>query len=811
METLWQDIRFGARLLVRKPGFAAIAILTLALGIGANTAIFSVLNATLLRPLPYKDADGLVLVWGTAHGAEIGTRNQISFTDMEDWRQQSHAFEGMVAYTGWSPILSGDFEAERMGGMQVSDGYFTLMKTEALLGRVLLPEEQEEGKDLVAVISYGFWQRKFGGDPGVVGKTVALNSRTYTVIGVLPKDFSSLPASLVDRPADVYRPLAEKYAEDERSSRHLRGIARLKPAVGIEQAQGELDVISREMERLHPRDDKNRGVRVVTLYEDLVGNLRTPLLVLQAAVILVLLIGCANVANLLLGQATVRRRELAVRAALGAGRSRLIRQTLTESLLLAAAGGALGFLLASWGTSLIQALGAKVIPELARVELDFRVLAFTMGFTLLTGIVFGLAPALQTSQGNLGEWLKEGARGSSGRQGRVRSLLVVSEVALALVLLTSAGLLVKSFLRLRGVDPGFDPQSVLTAEVALPYAKYPAGPRQVAFFRELMERLSRQPGVRFAAATSVLPESGGFDTTSVAIEGREVAIGELPYWDRYMVTPDYFRALGIPLRRGRLLEQSDNEQAPLVALINETTARLYWPNQDPLGQRIRVPTFGVPFEKAPWRTVVGVVGDVRQYGLDAPRSSQFYVPHAQNPAGYVTLVVRTATDPLALGPALRREVRAVDKDQPLTSIATMEEVLADSVAGRRFSMTLLGVFAAGALGLAAVGLYGVIAYSVAQRTQEIGIRMALGALPGDVLKLVIGQGMALVAIGVALGLAATLAVTRVLESLLFEVSARDPLTFALVPLGLAAVALAACYLPARRALRIDPLIALRYE
>jgi putative ABC transport system permease protein len=807
-------LRYALRTLARSRGFTVVAILTLSLGIGVNSAIFSVVNAVLLQPLPYADPDRLVLLWG-ANQAGGDRRNQISFTDMDDWRRQNHVFEDVAAYEHWDASMAGDFAPERVPGMKVSDGYFALMRGAPLLGRVLLPEDQIDGKDYVVVLGYDLWKRKFGRDPKVVGRTVEMSGRPYTIVGVMPAAFRPLPASLVGKHAELYRPVAEKHDDNERASRHLRAIARLKPGVTTAQAQAEISLLARRQAAEHPQSDKGRGVRVVTLRDDLVRNLRQALLVLQGAVCFVLLIACANMANLLLARSAGRRKELAIRSALGAGRFELARQTLTESMLLALAGGTCGLWLASWGIDLLQKLGTMVLPELAGIQLDGRVLGFTLALSLATGVLFGLAPALHAAPDAI-EGLKSGrssgggSGGSSANRG-VRRALVISQMAVALVLLAGAGLLVRSFARLQGIQPGFEPHNVLTGNLALPEVRYPTGPKQAAFYRTAIESIRQLPGVRYAAAVNVLPESTNFDTTGTQIEGHTVPLGEEPYLDRCIVTPDYFRTLSIPLVRGRLFTEQDNDRVPLVALINETAARMYWQGQDPLGKRFRVGGFDVPMEKAPWRTIVGVVRDVYQYGLDAPRSAQLYFPHAQFPTRYMTLVVKCASDPAQLAAGVRARVRTVDKDQPLYDVATMEEVMADATAGRRFSLVLLAIFSCIALGLAAVGIYGVVSYSVTRQTQEFGTRMALGAQRRDILRLVLGQGMTMILAGAGAGVVAALLLTRFLAGLLFGVGATDAAAFGGATVVLIAVALAACYLPARRAARADPMAALRWE
>jgi len=807
VNTLWQDLRYGARMLLKKPGFTLIAVISLALGIGANTVIFSVVNTLLLKSLPYHEPDRIVLVWGAEPSRN--NRSQVSATDVADWRRQNSVFAEITTYGNWSATLLADGDPERINGIQVGDGFFSALQGEPLLGRVFLPEEQEDGKDFVLVLGYGLWQRRFGGDPNIIGRQVNLSGKPYTIVGVMPAEFQSLPTSLVDPRGEFYRPVAEKYDEAERSSRHLRAIARLKPDVTLQQAQAEMSLIARQIEQQHPESNTDYHVWLTTLTEDTVGGLRQTLLLLLGAVFFVLLIACANVSNLLLARSVARQKELAIRAALGAGRVRLVRQLLTESVLLAGAGGALGLLLALWGTSLVESLGAQVTPLLSGVKLDVRVLAFTLLISLLTGVVFGLAPALSVSRPALNETLKAGARSAETHGSRLRGALVVAEMALALVLLVCAGLLIKSVLRLRAVNPGFNPTNLLTMNVALPSAKYPRPQQRVEFHNRLIERLAVVPGVEAAGFTSVLPFSSNFDGRGLAVEDQPKPPGAEINVDLYIITPDYLRTMAIPLRTGRALTGRDTADAPLVALINETMARALWPNQSPLGKRIKFP--GSEQNPQPWRTIVGVVADVAQYALDRQPPMQIYLADAQFPASFMTLVVRTASTPAGFTAAVRNEVRALDKDQAVFSIATLEELLGASIALRRFSMLLLLSFAAIALALAAVGVYGVISYAVTQRTQEIGIRMALGAQAGDVLRLVVGQGLRLVLSGVVIGLAAAFGLTRLLGSLLFEVSATDPLTFALIALLLVAVALLACWIPARRAMKVDPMIALRCE
>jgi putative ABC transport system permease protein len=809
MRDLLQDIRYGFRMLRKSPGLTCAAVVSLALGIGANTAIFGVVNSILLKSLPYKDPDRLVLLWGNIP-AEGKNRSQVSATDVDDWQHQNSVFEDVTTYANWSATFTGSGEPERITGVQVGDGFFRIMRGTPLLGRTFLPEEQQEGKDNVIVLGYGLWKGRFGGDPGVVGKTVTLGTKAYTVVGVMPEDFLTLPSNLV-APGQFYRPVAEPHDEDERASRHLRAIARLKPGVTVEQAQAEMNVIASRLERAHPADNTGYGVRLVTLPEDTVGGLRPTLWTLFGAVAFVLLIACANVGNLLLARSTARRKEFAVRSALGAGRARIVRQLLTESVLLALAGGAVGLLLALWGTGIIGSLGAQVTPLLAGVAVDYRVLAFTLLISILAGVFFGLAPALQVSKPDLNESLKEGGRaGGAGERGeRLRSALIVSEMALALVLLACAGLLIKSVVRLRAVDPGFKPERLLTADISLPESRYPDNASQAAFFERLAARLETQPGVEAAGFTSVLPFGDNFDGRALAVEDQPRPRGQEISVDLYIETPDYLRAMQIPLVEGRAIDEHDTADTTPVALVNETMARGLWPGESAIGRRVKFP--GSEKHPQPWRTVVGVVRDVKQYGLDRDDKMQLYLPEQQYPTSGMTVVMRTSSDPAGMTNALRGAVREADKDLAVFDVATMDELLASSMALRRFSMMLLGVFACVAVLLAGVGIYGVISYSVTQRTREIGIRIALGAQRTDVLLLVVRRGLLLACAGIALGTGGGLVVTRVMSGLLFGVGAKDPFTFAAVAALLACVALVACLVPARRATKVDPMVALRYE
>lgn len=797
-------------MLRKSPGFTIAAIISLALGIGANTAIFSVINAVLLKQLPYDNPASLVLLWGDDL-AETDNRSQVSFTDVEDWRKQNSVFEEIVAYTDWRPILSGASEAERVPAMQVSDGYFRVMKTEPMLGRVFTPEEQQDGKDFVIILSHGLWQRQFGGDPGVIDKTVYLNSRPYTVVGVMPENFQPLPVGLVDPPAEMYRPVAETYDEEQRGSRHLRAIGRLKPGVEIKQAQSEMTLIASRISQEHPQSNTDYGVHLVSITDDTVGRLRDPLMLVFGAVAFVLLIACANVGNLLLARSTVRQKEIAIRAALGARRWQLIRQFLAESVLLSLMGGAVGLLLAMWGVGLIAEIASRVNPLISEVEINLPVLLFTLLVSILTGIAFGIAPALHATRTDLTEALKEGGRASGAASSRnhLRNWLVISEVAMALVLLVSAGLMIKSVLKLRNIDPGFNAENVLTMNVWLPSKKYPDGKSQVAFYDRVIEKVKTIPGMRSAGVTSILPLGGNFDTRSIQIEDHPVARGDESEAELYVSSPDYLEAMEIAVQRGRAFTERDTKEATLVVLINETFARRYWPDQNPVGKRIKFP--GSTSRQEPWREIVGVVSDVKQKRLDVESTLQMYLPQAQYPWPAMTLVVRASADAKAQTAAVRKEILSVDSEQAVFNVATMDELMLDSISLRRFLMTLLGSFAAVALTLAAVGIYGVISYSVTQRTHEIGIRLALGANSRDVLKLVVGHGLWLALVGVCIGVAGALATTQLMTNLLYSVDAADPATFVSISLLLTLVAVFASYIPALRAMRVDPMVALRHE
>jgi putative ABC transport system permease protein len=807
MENLLKDIRYGLRMIVKSPGFTIVAVLALALGIGANTAIFSVVNSVLLRALPFEQQEQLVQVWGT-HVKRGTAKNPASYPDFADFRDQNQVFAHMAAYTQSVAILTGVDAPEQLSGVTASGDLFAVLGARPLSGRAFTREDEQPNSPRVAVISYGLWQRRFAANPQLVGRQITLDGVSRTVVGIMPQDFAFPLEAQKTEYWITLDPTTE--TNKERGAHYLGVIARLKPGVSLTQAQAEMSTIAGRLEQQYPERNVGRGVMLISMYEQVVGDIRPALLILLGAVGFVLLIACANVANLLLARAASRQKEIAIRSALGANRARIMRQLLTESVLLSVIGGLLGLLLALWGLDLLVTLMPADLPRVKEISLDGRVLSFTLVVSAMTGLIFGLAPALQASRQDLNESLKEGSRGSSEGIGRnrIRSLLVVSQVALSLVLLIGAGLLIRSFKQLHDVHPGFDPQRVLTANVALPDAKYHEDARMAAFFDQALQNASSVPGLEAVGAVSPLPLSGEMAQNLLTVEGRPpVSPGERNITNSRTISADYFRVMGIPLIKGRVFNERDGKDAPRVVVINETLARKYFPGEEPLGKRINVTIASDNVAE-----IVGVVGDVKHMSLDKESGPEAYFSYKQIPFPYMTLVARSKSDtPSSLAAGLRQAVERVDSDQPLSDVRTMEQLLADSLARRRFNMLLLGLFSAVALLLAAVGIFGVMNYSVAQRTHEIGIRMALGAQTGDVLKMVVSQGMILTFIGVVLGLGAAFLVTRFMSGLLYGVTATDPLTFAAVALVLSLVALLAIIIPARRATKVDPMIALRYE
>ena len=802
MENLIKDVRYGVRTLLRQPGFTLVAIVTLALGIAANTAIFTVVDAVLLRPLPYPEPERLVMAWENHQALGGPEQEWLSPTGFDDWRTQNNVFEHLSAVGGWGPTLSRQEESQQLVGAVVSHDTFSLLGVPPLLGRAFTESEDQPGAERVVVLSHSLWQRYFNSNPDIAGTTVSLSGQNYTVIGVMPAGFK-LPIIPNSELWSTLRPTLNPGCQ--RGCYVLRVMGRLKPGVTVAGAQAEMVTIAGRLAEQFPETNQNVSATIVSLHEQTVASLRPAVLLLLVAVGFVLLIACANVANLMLARGVTRRKELAIRAALGAGRGRVIRQLLTETSLLAVAGGALGVLLAFWLVQWLVAIGPQGTPRLDEISIDTRVLGFTIGTTLLTGIIFGLVPALQLSKLDLSQSLKETARTSQSGGGRLRNALVVAEIALALILLIGGGLLMKSFLLLQRVDPGFNPTQVLTLGFILNRNSYPERPQMVSFYSQLLERIETLPGVQSAGLVSTLPLSGNNSDTSFMIEGRPAPPpNQEPVAWYSSVTHDYFRTMGIRPIKGRLFTESDNEKAPRVVVIAEALARRYWPDEDPIGKRIG---------PAPdnWSEIVGVVSDVKHFGLDVSARPSMYLPASQSPSRGMTLVVKTNGEPSGLIGAVRSEFRSLDHNLALNNIKPMDQIVSESIAQPRFILLLLGVFAGLALMLAAVGIYGVISYAVTQRTQEFGVRMALGARAFDVLSLVLKRGMVLALLGVALGLAGAFALTRLMTQLLFGVTPTDALTFGAVSVFLLVVALVACYVPARRATKVDPLVALRYE
>ncbi|MBX3277542.1 MAG: ABC transporter permease [Acidobacteria bacterium] len=812
METLRQDLRFSLRMLWKNPTFTAVAVITLALGIGANSAIFSVVNAVLLKPLAYANPEQLVLI--NHNYPKINLRASVSAFGYVHYRDNAKSFSSVAALSGWPANLTGEGEPERLSGIQVTPNLFMTLGAHPAMGRVFAPDEDQTGKNRVVVLSHAFWQRRFGGDPSILNRQIALNGENHTIIGVMPATFQF--GRELGQITDLWAPLVftpEQLTPARLTFEFLFVLARLKDGVTMQQAQSEMDAIAASLrEQYAPgQDSSNWNLLVSSFREMVIGEIRTSLLVLLGAVAVVLLIACANVANLLLARAAARSREMAVRAALGAGGRRLIRQLLTESVLLSLAGGLLGLGLGYALVRTLVTLNENRIPRAHEIGLDPWVFGFTLVVSIGTGLLFGLAPALQATRIDLHETLKEGGRSGAAQSRRtLRAGLVIAEMALALVLLIGAGLLIKSFSRVQAVNPGFRPEGLISMQVSLPMTKYPEPAQRDAFYDSALERVRALPGVESAAGVSVLPLSGSNQSGSFQIEGRVVPQGQSsPHGDRWAATSDYFKTMGITLIRGRLFDERDTADSPGVAIVDESLAQKYFPDEDPVGKRI---TFEGGRDNPRWREIVGLVRHVKHRGLEGESRVQYYIPYHQQRGQNLYLVARTAQeDPTAIAGSIRGAIREIDRELPVFRVQTLEQYVQDSMTQRRFALYLFGIFAGIAALLAAVGLYGVMAYSVAQRTHEIGIRMALGANRTTVVRMVLRQGMTLAGAGVVAGLGAAFGLTRLMESLLFGVSARDLAVFSLIAAGLAAVAAAACLLPARRATRVDPLVALRYE
>lgn len=823
MGNFLQDLKYGVRMLAKSPGFTAIAVLTLALGIGANTAIFSVVNATLLSRPAFHQPERLVMVWEwnrrlspdrsvVAPEAISFDRNVVSPGNFLHWRKDNTVFDQMAGWYDFNTNFTGTGNPERLAAQAVTPEVMSLLGVHALIGRTFIPEDGVIGKDNVVILGYGLWQRRFGSDPNIIGKTMVLDMEPQTVIGVMPRGFQLFVAhgSLTGEPAELWEPLAFRDTAWIPVGRYMSAMARLKPGVSLAQAQSQMDAIAADLEKQFPKTDANWGVNLVPLHEQAVGGIRPALLILFGAVGFVLLIACANVANLQLARATARHRELAVRSALGASPRRIISQLLTENMIVALIGGAAGILLANWAIEILLSFSPRSLQEVQHVHLDLRVLSFAAALSILTGVFFGMVPALHATRRDVNVSLKEEGRsgGQSAHGNRLRRVLVVAETALALVLLVGAGLLIRSLSRLNSVSPGFDPRNLLMVKLDLPGTKYREASQKITFFQQLLDRIRALPGVEAASANSFPPFTGLGAATGFTIVGRPApAPGEQPVVDVRVIEPGYFQTMRIPLLRGRFFTPREETEESHVVIISEKLAREAFPNQDPIGQQVII---DMKDKNVP-STIVGVVGDVRHVGLDTVPIPMSYWPHPELPYNFMTLAIRTSHDPMQLAGAVQQMVQSLDRDQPVSQVRTMDQWMADSEAQARFNTLLFGTFAFVAMVLAAIGIYGVMAYSVTQRTHEIGVRLALGAQIGDIVRLVTREGLRLVIAGVALGLALSFAMSRLLGSLLFQVSALDPWTFAGVAVLLSAVALAACLVPARRATHVDPMVALRYE
>jgi putative ABC transport system permease protein len=809
VDNLLKDIRYALRGLRKRPGFTFITLITLALGIGANTAIFSVVNAVLLKPLAFKDPDRLVIVWEDAAFAGF-PRNTPAPANYIDWKNQNRSFEDMAALAGTSFNLTGDGEPERVAAHSVNFNFFPLLGVQPIRGRSFSADEDKPGSNKVALLSYELWQTRYGGATDILNRSIELNGSKYTVIGVMPAGFQFL-----DKEVRLWVPLALEPDElVNRGGHYLQVVARLKPGVSIAQAQSDMSTVMTNVSRDHPNETFNGklGAVVLSLREQLVGDSRRPLLVLLVAVAFVLLIACANVAGLLLARAVSRKREIALRIALGASRSRVIRQLLTESLLLAIGGGVIGSALAWWSFGFLQKLIPESLSLSTNLHIDLKVLFYALLISIATGVVFGLAPAIQSAKVDLNETLKQSSNRATA-SGRLRSSMIVFEVALSIVLLVGAGLLIQTLYRLFNQYSTLQPEQVLTLRTVLPRSKYGEPAKRTKFYQQVLERVEHLPGVVSAGFTTSVPLAWKGGTSGFYPEGLTNPIPGMAYDANHrQVSANYLQTMHIPLHQGRYLTDQDNERSMLVAVINETMARQYWPGQPAIGRRIKL---GDPNEDVPWIQIVGIVGDIRQMGLDEPVKAEMYLPHQQvtNQPWFMPrdLAIRTTGDTSTLVGAVRQAIREADPDQPISNVATMSELLGEEAAQRRLGMIMLAAFSILALLLASLGIYGVLAYFVTQHTNEIGVRLALGATPANILLMVLRRGMGLTSLGIAIGLVASFVLTRLMSSLLFEVKAADPLTFLIVPVLLGLTALLACAIPARRAMKVDPLVALRYE
>ena len=815
METFWKDLRYGFRTLTRNRGFALIAVVSLALGIGANTAIFSVVNTVLLKPLPFAEPERLMMVWEDQ--SQIGfPRSDVAAANYVDWKQQNQSFEDMAALNWKNFNLTGDGDPERILAHGASANFFPLLGVQPVIGRNFTRDEDKPDAARVAILGYGLWKGRYGGDPGTLGRDIVLNDEKHTVIGVLPSGFQFLAGDV-----GVWVPIAlTSYQLADRDNHYLTVVGRTKTGVSLEAAQTDIQMITDRIAHDFPDYAQNLKAVIVPVREQLTGRVRQSLIVLLVAVGFVLLIACANIAGLLVSRAAARRKEIAVRTALGASRLRIIRQLLTESVLLAGLGGSLGLLVAAWSFNLLKQLIPEGMVYSTELKIDLPVLGYAMAVSVFTGIVFGLAPALQATKIDLNQALKQGGgRTSSGAPGhRLRSIFVVAEVALALVLLIGAGLMIRTVFNLRDQYSVFQPEKLLTLRTTLPDNKYrdlreyirTEHPRRLGFYQQVLERVSVLPGVVSAGYTTSVPLAWKGGANGFIIEGVQPEPGSFPNAIHRQVSAGYFQTIGISLREGRFFDERDSEQSQPVTIVNESLARAYWPADRAIGKRFKL---GTP--NAPWMTIVGIVADVRQMGMDVPVKAEMYIPYRQNSShpwyGPRDLVIRTSGEPLTLVSAVREAIRSVDPDQPISNIATMDQLLTKETGSRRLGMILLSGYAGLALLLASLGIYGVLSYLVVQTTPEIGVRLAMGAQPGDILGLVLKEGAALILIGVVIGGVAAFALTRLMASLLFGVSATDPLIFLMISLLLTMVALAACFLPALRATKVDPMVALRYE